>query len=182
MDRRKLQIDNTTASKQTPYQVQDSEELESDIENLLSERSVVEYSVQDIVNSKKVNQTLLHNANEMFEIENELKLKAQLRYLEMREKDTRRREGIAGAMRHDFLWSATPAFYAGSIFLYFIVRRRYKLQLIHIFPFMMIPTTLDFLKRDYYVKQFKEENKVLCEKRKIVTQIIAEKKAHVTFE
>ena len=58
-----------------------------DINKLLeNQKQKREFNIQDVVNSKKVNQSLLLNTNEMFELEFDIKMKAQLKYLEYREK------------------------------------------------------------------------------------------------
>ena len=130
--------------------------------------SRADFSVQDIVNSKKVNQALLVNVHDMFEIEHEIKMTAQLKYLEFREKDNKRKNGFLAAMRHDYLWTATTGFYVGAVLGFMIMRKRFKLQPIHIFPIMMVPVSLDYMKRDYFVSQFPDENKQLKDKRKVV--------------
>jgi argonaute-like protein implicated in RNA metabolism and viral defense len=64
-----------------------------------------------------------------------------------------------------------------------MVRGKYKLQPFHIIPFMMIPVTADYLKREFFVQQVaQKERKELAERRNVVQKIINEKKSHVTFE
>ena len=41
---------------------------------------------------------------------------------------------------------------------------------------------MDYLKRDYYANMHKQEQAELQKKRKVVQEIILEKKKHVTFE
>ena len=41
------------------------------------------FSVQNIVNSKKVNQVLLNNVENMIDLEFDIKMKAQLQYLQL---------------------------------------------------------------------------------------------------
>ena len=107
----------------------------------------------------------------MFELEYEIKMKAQLKYLEGQDK-SKQRKGLWNAMSHDYLWTPTTTFYMGTLALFMILRHKYKWQVIHVLPFMMIPVTADFLKRDHYAKQFSKENQELTEKRKIVQSII----------
>ena len=48
---------------------------------------------------------------------------------------------------------------------------------------MIVPTTADYMKREYYVALVEEKDrKELKERREIIQQIIREKKRHVTFE
>ena len=48
---------------------------------------------------------------------------------------------------------------------------------------MMIPVTLDYLKREFYVQQVaQKDRKELAERTNVVQKIINEKKQHVTFE
>ena len=54
------------------------------------------------------------------------------------------------ALRHEFLWTPTYTFYLGAIIIFFGARIRFKLQPYHIIPWMMIPVSADFLKREYY--------------------------------
>ena len=47
----------------------------------------------------------------------------------------------------------------------------------------MVPVTLDFLKREYFVRQVAaKERAQLQESRTVVQKIMEEKKRHVTFE
>jgi len=47
---------------------------------------------------------------------------------------------------------------------------------------MTIPATLDYFKRDHYIKLFKKEYDEFQKSNKIVRQILGEKKSYVTFE
>ena len=108
--------------------------------------------MQDIVNSKKVNETLLKNVNEMFELEFDIKMKAQLLYMESKQRRGDRK-GFLSAMRHEYLWTPSTIFYAGSVIMFFLMRKKYKWETLHIIPFMMIPVTMDYVKREWYVQQ-----------------------------
>ena len=110
--------------------------------------------MQDVVNSKQVNQTLLNACSDLFELEYEIKMKAQLKYLEKKDKESGRK-GFMHALRHDYLWTPTTSFYLGSLIAFTIVRRQFSLQAINVIPFMMIPVTMDYMKRDHYTSQFK---------------------------
>ena len=101
---------------------------------------------------------MLQNVEEMFDLEYELKMKAQLRYLEVKEKQ-KSRKGIMSAIRHEYLWTPTTTFYVGSLAVFMVLRNKYKLQMIHVIPFMMIPVSMDYFKRDHFTSQFTEENK-----------------------
>ena len=117
------------------------------------------------MNSKKVNETLLANIEEMFELEFDIKMKAQLKYLEAKEKK-KLRGGFLGAIRHEYLWTPTTTFYMAAGLAFFLIRRKYKLQVFHVVPFMMIPVTADYLKREYYVQQVaQKDRKELAERR-----------------
>ena len=99
-----------------------------------------------------MNETLLINVEEMFELEFDIKMKAQLKYLEMKEK-SKQRKGFLSAIRHEYLWTPTTTFYLGSFLAFLFIRNKFKLQMFNIIPFMMIPVTLDYLKREFYVQQ-----------------------------
>ena len=50
---------------------------------------------------------------------------------------------------------------------------------------MFVPITMDYMKREYYVRQIdngEKDRKELEERRKVVQRIMNEKKKHVTFE
>ena len=84
---------------------------------------------------------------------------------------------------HEFLWQPTSSFYIGTFVGFFLVRSRYNLSFISIFPALMVPVTLDFAKREYFVRQTPpKERKELEECRVVVKNIMAEKKRTVTFE
>ena len=86
----------------------------------------------------------------MFELEFDIKMKAQLKYLEQKEK-SKSRKGFLNAVRHEYLWTPTTTFYLGAVFLFMIARNKYSLQPFHIIPFMMLPVTADYIKREVYV-------------------------------
>ena len=65
--------------------------------------------------------------------------------------------------QHDFLWSPTPLYYLGTFLTYLTVRNRFKLKLVHLVPMFAIPVTLDYMKRDFYVKKFPKEYKELSD-------------------
>ena len=57
-----------------------------------------------------------------------------------------------------------------------------KLALMHFVPFLAIPPTADYIKREWYVSSFKNERAELKKSKKVLDQIMAEKKAQVSFE
>ena len=125
--------------------------------------------------------TLMTHAERMFDLEFVLKQKAQLKYLE----DKQNRQWgskLLAYFQHDFLWSPTPLYYLGAFLSYLTVKNRFKLKLIHLVPMFAIPVTLDYMKRDFYVKKFPKEYKELQDNQKVVQSIIKEKTSYVTFE
>ena len=64
-------------------------------------------------------------------------------------------------LSHEYLWSPTYMYYGGALFLYKVTRRRFGFTIIHCLPFLAIPPTLDFIKREHYVNQFPEDVKQL---------------------
>jgi hypothetical protein len=112
----------------------------------------------------------------MFELEFDIKMKAQLKYLETKEKQ-KQRKGFLSAIRHEYLWTPTTTFYIGSCILFLIVRNKFGLQPFHIIPFMMIPVTADYCKREFFVQQVAQKDRQqLAERRNVVQKIINEKK------
>ena len=71
-------------------------------------------------------------------------------------------------MKSDYLWKATLLYYFGAYVLYRGVKSRYRLTLMHSLPFLAIPPTLDYIKREYYASFFKNEQKALKQSRKVV--------------
>jgi hypothetical protein len=63
-----------------------------------------------------------------------------------------------------------------------MARRRWALKPYSIIPFMSLPVTMDYVKREYYVGSFQEDKKKLTQTRKVVAAIVEEKKKHVSFE
>ena len=127
-------------------------------------------------------QHIVNHVDEMFELEFDVKMKAQLKYMEVKA-SRKHREGLFNALRHDYLWTPTTTFYLGASLVFFLLRKRQKWAYWHLVPFMIVPTTLDYVKREYYVSMVEEKDrKELNERRQLIQQIIAEKKRHVTFE
>eukprot|EP00347_Sterkiella_histriomuscorum_P001492 403371827 len=140
-------------------------------------------TIEDIVNSKKVNTLLLDKCEELFTLEFNLKQKAQLKYLQVQQQNSKKnRMWLLEIFTHEYLWSPTPLYYATTLLVYFGLKRKYKLMPYTIIPFMAIPATLDYTKREFYVGSFKEEKKRLSQTRKIVHNIVQEKKKTVSFE
>ena len=116
------------------------------------EESSEEMNIHKIINSTKMNEALVMNAAAMFDLEFILKQKAQLKYLQYRTM-TQSKSRIMQYLNHQFLWTPTPTFYLGTLFLYFIIKKRFKLTWTHMLPMMTIPATMDYFKREHYIKQ-----------------------------
>lgn len=115
-----------------------------------------EINIHQIINSNKMNEALIANASAMFDLEFILKQKAQLSYLQykmMNQHNSR----IMQYLQHQFLWTPTPAFYIGTVLCYFLVKKRLRLTWTHLLPTMTIPATMDYFKRDHYIKKQKKE-------------------------
>ena len=125
-------------------------------------------TIHDILNSRKVNEALLLNAEEMFHLEADLKLKAQLRYMEEKQKKQQRRMKFFNYLSHEFLWSPTPVYYFVTLLFFIVIKKRYSLKPYTIIPFMAIPVTMDYAKREFYVSSFKEEKSKLTKVRRSV--------------
>jgi hypothetical protein len=54
--------------------------------------------------------------------------------------------------------------------------------MVHALPFLAIPPTVDYFKRDYYVNYFPEEKKQLGRAKSVVNSIVDEKKQQITVE
>ena len=59
-----------------------------------------QFDRDDVLNSESVNRAFLRNAELVFELEKELKLKAQLRYLEEVQKKRQSKGLLSGVMQH----------------------------------------------------------------------------------
>lgn len=123
---------------------------------------------QQILNSKSVNEALLYNAEQMFDIEFALKQKAQLKYLQKKTTMQQHRFKFLNLLSHEFLWTATPVYYLGTAVLYLVVKNRMRLTLMHALPFLAIPPTFDYLKREHYVTQFPDDKKAMLRCKSVV--------------
>ena len=85
-------------------------------------------------------------------------------------------------LNHSFLWSPTPMYYLSTFTLFVILRRKFRMQWLTFVPFLMIPITLDYLKRDYYIKMEKKDYKEFQGATKTVRAILTEKKQYVSLE
>ena len=89
---------------------------------------------------------------------------------------------LLNLLSHEYLWSPTPIYYCLTVVLFMFARRRWTLKPYTIIPFMSLPVTMDYVKREFYVGSFVEEKRKLIQVRKTVHQIVEEKKKHVSFE
>lgn len=89
----------------------------------------------------------------MFELEFSIKQKAQLKYLQNKQKLKQSRMKLMNLLSHDYLWSPTPIYYVSTFVLYVWARRKWKLQPYTIIPFMSIPMTCDFISKNIAISQ-----------------------------
>ena len=150
MDRRKLQqqIDSVQL---------DESPSENAIKTYLNTRRKADddYDIQEVINSKRVNESLLINCKRMFDAEFEIKMMAQLKYMEKNERRKTRR-GFWAGLKHDYFWSPTTTYYLGAMASFMLVRKRLNLNMFHMVPFMFLPITADYMKREYYVQMADE--------------------------
>ena len=111
---------------------------------------------------------LLDKAEELFSLEFTLKQKAQLKYLQEKQKKAANRVKLLNILSHEYLWSPTPIYYCITVVLFMFARRRWALTPYSIIPFMALPVTMDYIKREYYVGSFQEDKKKLTQTRKTV--------------
>ena len=97
-----------------------------------------------------------------------LKQKAQLKYLQEKQKKAANRVKLLNILSHEYLWSPTPIYYCITVVLFMFARRRWALKPYSIIPFMALPVTMDYIKREYYVGSFQEDKKKLTQTRKTV--------------
>jgi hypothetical protein len=64
---------------------------------------------------------------------------------------------LMNLLSHEYLWSPTYMYYAFALGVYKLTRRRLGFTIIHSLPFLAIPPTMDYFKREHYVKQFPED-------------------------
>ena len=64
----------------------------------------------------------------MFDLEFDIKMKAQLKYMQVVEK-RKDRKGIWNALKHDYLWTPTTTYYLGAAGLFLLMKRKMNLQL-----------------------------------------------------
>ena len=75
---------------------------------------------------------------------------------------------LLNILSHEYLWSPTPIYYCITVVLFMFARRRWALTPYSIIPFMALPVTMDYIKREYYVGSFQEDKKKLTQTRKTV--------------
>lgn len=83
-----------------------------------------------------------------------LKQKAQLKYMQEKQKKSATRVKLLNMLSHEYLWSPTPIYYCIALFLFTVARRKWALKQYTIIPFMALPATMDYVKREYYVGSF----------------------------
>jgi len=125
-------------------------------------------------------------------LEFNLKQKAQLKYFQQKQKRSAHRIKILQWLSHEYLWSPTPLYYIVTFFSFLMVKKRFAMKPYSVIPFMMIPVTMDyvskilfvtsFAEREFYVGSFQDDKKRLSQTRRVVHQIVQEKKKHVRFE
>ena len=59
---------------------------------------------------------------------------------------------------HEYLWYPTYGYYFATFVIFTVIRRKYQLNHVTGIPFLMVPLTLDYLKRDHFVKLHKKEH------------------------
>jgi hypothetical protein len=110
-------------------------------------------TIDDIINSRKINEVLLDKAEELFHLEFTLKQKAQLKYLQEKQKKAQHRFKMLNWLSHEFLWSPTPAYYLFTFGIFIYAKKRWMLKPYTIIPFMAIPATFD------YISKYSEDSK-----------------------
>ncbi|CDW71814.1 UNKNOWN [Stylonychia lemnae] len=120
-------------------------------------------TIEDVINSKRVNNLLLDKAEELFTLEFNLKQKAQLKYLQIKQKKGKRNVMFMDQLTHEYLWSPTPAYYVGTFFSFLYIKRKFKLNFFAIIPFMTIPITMDYISK-FHIKFIflQKENSMLA--------------------
>mmetsp|Transcript_17008 Transcript_17008/g.28742 ORF Transcript_17008/g.28742 Transcript_17008/m.28742 type:complete len:135 (-) Transcript_17008:20-424(-) len=105
-----------------------------------------------------------------------------MKYLEANN-SRNQRGGFRSLMNHQYLWTPTPSFYIVTVMTFLLIKERFRLNFFHLIPMMMIPVTVDFVKREAYVSQVAhKERERVAESRLAVRKIMEEKKRNVTFE
>ena len=90
---------------------------------------------------------------------------------------------LMNLLSHEYLWSPTPVYYLGSMLFYTLCKNKLGLKHIGFVPvFFAVPATLDYIKRDFYIKSFAKEYAELSALQRSVKNIVDEKKNYVTFE
>ena len=98
-----------------------------------------------------MNEALIDNAAAMYDLEFILRQKAQLKYLQKQVQSTSN-SVLWRMLEHHFLWSPTPTYYLATIVAFLFIKRSRGLYWSTLLPFLMVPATIDYVKRDYYIK------------------------------
>jgi len=119
-----------------------------DTRKLRQSEEIEDYlTMEEAVNSKKVNEALINAADEMFGLEHLIKQKAQLKYLETKSKKRSTRSTMLKMLSHEYLWTPTPVYYFATMAIFVFAKRRYRLKPYIIIPFLALPVTMDFLSK-----------------------------------
>ena len=103
---------------------------------------------------------MLNASERMFDMEFILKQKAQLKYIQTKQSKRIERLPLMNALSHEYLWSPTPIYYVGTFAFYMFFKKKLHLTKIGLIPMLIIPATLDYIKREYYVGMFPKEKKL----------------------
>ncbi|CAI2380458.1 unnamed protein product [Moneuplotes crassus] len=138
------------------------------------------------VNNHKVNEAFLNHADFVFHQQQNLKMKAQMAYMKNAAKKDMKDGMLTNTpfkkfVNNEYLWNTTGSYYTFTVVAFYFLSKRYNFHSLTIIPFLAIPPTLDFIKREFYVSNFPEEKKKLNESRKIMSQILKHKKSVVRF-
>ena len=68
----------------------------------------------------------------------------------------------------DYLWSPTPAYYFFTVSAYLALKMKFNMKPVYLVPMMVIPITLDYWQREFYVSMFKEDRKAMRDANKVV--------------
>ena len=138
---------------------------------------------QQILNSTKVNEALINHVEAMFELEFILKQKAQLKYLQVKSgKSVSKIFPLFSVFSHEYLWSPTPVYYMTSLLIYVLTKKRFRMTSVQFLPFLALPPTFDYIKRDHYTSKFPDEKGQLTKTTAVVNSILEEKRQQVTTE
>ena len=88
----------------------------------------------------------------------------------MEKKGNNKKVSAFDFLRHEYFWTPTTTFYLGTFMGFFLIRKWKNLAYWQVIPFMMIPISMDYFKREFYVGMTPEKGRKELQERRVLVQ------------